>query len=448
VRAKPAASASLLALLAVAGAARGEETRFAVIDLAPAPEHEKLVGAVEKEVARLRPGARPLEDPVMRRLLGTGEGPAAAATRLLREAEARRAADDCNGAVEKATAAETMILAALTVDEERDQLKTLYGLLVICEDRRGRAKELAVAAQRLRALISLPPTDFPSDLWEKHVAHATGGTPSVELQVDSDPPNAQVSINFHGEGVTPRTLKVAPGLIYVELQKEGFKKAFRAVEARQRPVRTVMRLVEKTFDRVEQAEAQLAILKKGELAQRSLTMSKLSQMARVETLVLVNASGGRVKIWFFDAERGALTEKPIDSPYDAATGRVEALAARATPPGGQAATPALPTPSAPKPPVATAPAAPEKQMGPSKTAPPSATEPAPASLPEAEGLPEARAQQQQAQYKPRRKRPGAPWWSWLIAGAVGVAFFGFVFSERQEQADTIAVRARWVPPGN
>jgi hypothetical protein len=63
-------------------------------------------------------------------------------------------------------------------------------------------------------------------------------------------------------------------------------------------------------------------------------------------------------------------------------------------------------------------------------------------------LPEARAEKQQAQYVGRKKKEGAPWWSWLIAGAVGVGFLTFMWSDRPQAADTIKVRASWPPPAS
>ena len=321
----------VLAFMLAAPAVRAQETRFAVVDLDPKPPHDKLVAEIEREIERLRPGNRRIDDEVMRRLLGTGEGPAAAAQRLLAEAQAARTADDCKTAVEKARAAETMLLTALTIDEERDPLKSLYILQVICEQRLNRPAQLAVAAARLRALVSLPPSDLPLPLWQKHVEKASFGAPTVELQADSDPPNAQVSINLHGEGVTPRTLKVAPGLVFVEVQKEGYKKAFRAVEVKDRPVRTALRLVPRAQDRTEQAENQLRFLQKGEAEDRTSTLSRLSQLARVETLVLIKVTGEKVRISFYDAERGAMAEAPLESRWDPATGRVAALANRTGP---------------------------------------------------------------------------------------------------------------------
>jgi hypothetical protein len=445
------AFSGLAALFAATGA-RAEEGRFAVVDLEPKAENEAMRAEVEREVARLRPGMQPLEEVAMRRLLLTGEGPADSAHRLVRETERAGAAGDCELAVKKGKEAEAMILGNLTLDEEREPLKQLYKTLVLCELKRGHAAELAVAATRLRALAAQPPVDFPTEVWEKHVANATPGPATSELLVDSDPANAAVAVNLHGDGVTPRTLKVPKGVVFVEVQKEGFKKAFRAVTVTDRPARAVMRLISKAQDRTEMAEAQLRVLRRANLKDETPSLSRLSQLVRVETLVLLQVVGQKVTISFFDAERGALTEAPIESRFDPATGKVAALAARGTPGGGKApvAAPAAPT-AAPAAAPASAPAA-EPAGAPAlpQAAPPPEEKPASALVPATAGgeagLPEARAAKQQAQYVARKKKDGAPWWSWLIAGAVGAGFLTFMWSDRPQTADTIKVRATWPPP--
>src|SRR5947207_12093935 len=96
-----------LLTLAAARSAVAEESRFAVVDISANGRNEKVAGALERDVYRLRPASKPIEDAVMRRLLATGEGPAAAAVRLGREAEQRRQAGDCAGAIERANQAES-----------------------------------------------------------------------------------------------------------------------------------------------------------------------------------------------------------------------------------------------------------------------------------------------------------------------------------------------------
>lgn len=450
---RPTALLALGLLLALSGrSARAEDVRFAVVDLEPRGENEKLRAELEREVARLRPGSAPVEDQAMRRLLATGEGPADAAQRVLRESKQAAAAGDCTTATTKGKEAEAMILASLSIDEEREPLKALYTLLVICEAKRNRPAQLAAAATRLRALVAMAPTDLPTELWEKHVAGATPAAATVELLIDSDPANAAVAVNLHGEGVTPRTMKVAPGVIFVEIQKEGFKKAFRSVTVTDRPARAVLRLIPRAQDRPELAEAQLRLLRRTNLKDETPALSRLSQLVRVETLVLFRSVNDRVTIWFFDAERGALTEAPIESRFDLASGRIEALAARGTAgasksggsgPGadmkaapvvaaGAAAAPGLPLPAG------APPAEKKSQDGVGGNAP--VLVPPKATANEG-GLPEARAAKQNAQYVTRKQKPGAPWWSWLIAGAVGAGFLTFMWSDRAQPAETVKVRA-------
>jgi hypothetical protein len=429
--------AGLTAALAAPATARAQ-SRFAVVDLSPSRDHDALVAEVEREYGRLRPGSQVIEDPVARRLLAQGEGPADAAYRVLRETHHARASGDCATAVKLGREAETMLLAALSLDEERDPLKGLYSAIILCELKLNNPAGLKAAAARLRGLVSLPPSDLTQDIWDKYVANATLGEPTTELQVDSDPANAQVAVNLHGDGVTPRTLKVPRGVAFVEVQKEGYKKAFRAVTIEDRPVRTALRLVQRAHDRIEQAELQLKGLRMSdnEMTDRNGSLSRLSQLARVETLVLLLVNDNRVKIWFFDAERGAVTGPPVESVFDRQTGKVEALTRRTTPIAagpGLEVTPAAPAVARAAPPVV----APVDKPA----APPSATAPPPTAS--ESGLPEARAAKQQADFIPRRKRPGAPWWSWVIAGAVGAAFLTFMYADRLETSDTVGVRAVW-----
>jgi hypothetical protein len=435
--------------------ARAEEVRFAVVDLEPRPDVEKLHGEIEREVARLRPGAQPIDDPAMRRLLATGEGPADAAQRVLREVKRASSAGDCETAMAKGREAEGMILSSLSIDEEREPLKSLYMIQVICQAKLGHAAELATAAMRLRALVAMAPTDLPADLWDKYVANATptAAQATVELVIDSDPANASIAVNLHGEGVTPHTMKVAPGVTFIEVQKEGYKKAFRSLVVRDRPARAVLRLIPRALDRVELAEAQLRLLRRANLKDETPALSRLSQLVRVETLALFRAVNNRVTIWFFDAERGALTEAPIESSFDLATGRVEALAARGAGGGIKAAPAAAPAPSgagsaaspAPTPSTALPAGAPPPEKAAKDGQTPALLEKngGAGTATDDKGLPEAQATKQQAQYVARKKKPGAPWWSWLVAGAVGAGFLTFMWSDRTSTPESVKVRANW-----
>ncbi|HEV8165461.1 MAG TPA: hypothetical protein VGR74_13610, partial [Actinomycetota bacterium] len=144
------------AWLGAAGAARGDEAHFAVVDISANRTglHEKVTTELEAEVARLRAGARPLPDSdgAMRRLLATGEGPVSAANRLTWEARAREQENDCPGAVARAVQAEAITLASVPLDDERELLRTQYAVLVGCYHALGKGSERDLAATRLRAL--------------------------------------------------------------------------------------------------------------------------------------------------------------------------------------------------------------------------------------------------------------------------------------------------------
>jgi hypothetical protein len=407
--------------------ARADGPRFGVLNLTPAAESGRVLAEVEREFQRLNPGARPMEDVTMRRVLATGEGPGDAGVRLLAEAERSLEASDCQKAMEFASEAEPLILSWLTFDEERQLVKKLYQTQVVCGLRLGQKDRLGVAARRLRALASARPDDLPQEIWDAHVVGAVPPAPTLELEVDSEPPNAQIQLDFHAEGVTPRTLKVAPGPLVVEVQKDGYRKAFRMLDIKG-PSRTVFRLIERTHDRVDQARTQVALLQKGTtpIEERPLTLARVAQLVRVETLVAMATAGDRVRIYFFDAERGGLSKVVVDSAFDPATGKVHDLARRKTPGA-----------------VAPAPD-PARAEGAGRPAP--SGSPAAAPAPEVGGLPEAQGASATAAGPSKRKKPGPPWWAWLIAGTVAASFFAFVYADRPQESPTVGVRTLWFPP--
>jgi hypothetical protein len=435
-----AAVAGVCGAVLVAGTAAAQESRFAVVDITKAqgPRNEKVAANVETEVSRLKAGAKPLEDASMRRLLATGEGPVAAANRLTRESQEHRAAGDCAGAVDRATQAEALTLASVPLDDERELLRVQYVVLVACHNQLGHAPPRDAAALRLRNLVSLPPPNMPQELWDRFVARALPPTETTELHIDSDPANAQIQVNFHGDGVTPRTLRVPRGTAYIEVQKDGYIKAFRKLEIGAQPAHTAFRLIERTHDRIDQALATINVLRQTDPGQApaTQTLARLAQLARADSLVVISMTApDRVRIWFFDGERGALSGDSINSPVDPATGRVTALAERtggAQPPSGAAAAP-TPTPA---PTTAEPSPTPAGEPKPPSTAPPPTT---------GLGLPEAQARQQTATVPKRRYRAPAPWWSWLIAAAIGGGLLAFVYLDRPQQQDTLAVRAFWNP---
>jgi hypothetical protein len=425
----------VLAALGWSSLAAAQDNHFAVVDITKGARNYKVAADVEREVARLRPTAKPLEDANMRRLLATGEGPVAAANRLTKEAQEHRATGDCPGAVERANQAESLTLASVPLDDERELLRLQYVVLVVCEHEGGHATRRDAAALRLRSLVSLPPPNLPQELWDKYVSKAVAPAATTELLVDSDPANAQIQVNFHGDGVTPRTTKAPRGTVYVEVQKDGYIKGFRKIEVAGQPARTVFRLVERTHDRLDQALAMANLLRQTEPGQApaTQTLARLAQLARAETLVVLSMTASdRVKIWFFDAERGALSGDTLSSQVDPATGRVAALAERA----GGAAAPVPATPATPAAPPAP-PAAGTDVVTPQPKAVPGAS---------GQGLPEAQAKQAAPTVTKRRVRSPAPWWSWLIAVAIGGALLSYVYLDRPQRQDTLSVRATWTPP--
>jgi hypothetical protein len=181
---------------------------------------------------------------------------------------------------------------------------------------------------------SLPELDAP-DGGTRAAAAADGGAggvgatgpagPPVELIVDSDPPNARVAINFHVDGVTPRTLKLPPGVVYLELEKTGYKKAFRVVTlAREHgPTRVVFRLADRREDRAAQVESAVVKLRGSDPTTHPTTLARLAELARVDVLVAIAVSGaGTVKLWWFDSDRGDLIDDPVESPFDPQSGKL------------------------------------------------------------------------------------------------------------------------------
>lgn len=406
--------------------AQAENASFAVVNLSGADLPQSVLVEAERQYARLRPGATTINDAGIKRLLFTGETASAAVPRLIEGARAKRSLGVCNEAIVLATEAEDLIFNSIPPDEAREPLKTIYTLLVACEDNLGRAEQRAQAARRLRALVSLPPDDLPPGLWEAFVDKAVPGPATIELQVDSEPPNAQIFLNFHAVGTTPTTLKVATGEVLIELQKEGYKKGFRRIEMQNRAERTVLRLSDVKRDRTELVASTMRTLStKEDLREYPRSLAQLSQWLRADALVLMRAAGVRVSIEFFDAERGQLAQEHLFSLYDRTTGNIEALAQKATPAVNANAT------TGGRPGIL----APVASEGRATGTPVSV-----ANSTDGETLTETyRAPYDESRGRPNRGKP--PWWSWLIAAAVagGIAFA--VFADQPKTSNTINVKA-------
>jgi hypothetical protein len=320
----------VLGVAMVFGAGRGlagEEgtpgTRvFGVVDLSAAAQRapEGLRGEVERWAAGR--GVTRLSDAGIQRALAGGEAAGPAVARMVALAGAKQDAGDCAGAVALAGTAETQALATLTVDEERESLKSVYAVLIGCQHRLGHLEQARAAGVRLRTLVSLPPSGLPQAMWDSYVAVKPEIPAPVELVVDSDPPNARVAINFHVDGVTPHTVRVAPGIVYVEVEKAGFKKAFRAVTVDKTPARVVFSLVDRRQDRAVQVESAIARLRGSDPLTHPTTLARLAELARVDVLVAIMVNAQTVKVWWFDADRGDLIGDPVESRFDPQTGRL------------------------------------------------------------------------------------------------------------------------------
>jgi hypothetical protein len=315
-----------------------DERSFGLVDLSAATESAPEGLKREVETWAKGRGLEKIADATMQRALGGPEPPGPAVARLVSDARAKKETDDCAAAVAKAREAESAALATMTVDDEREPLKTVYELLIWCEHKLAHADLARAAGVRLRTLVSLPPSALPRDLWDRYVpvlaapdggasadtgsAAAVAAEPMVELIVDSDPPNARVAINFHIDGVTPRTLKVHPGVVTIEVEKAGFKKAFRKITVDKKTERVVFALADRRQDRAAQVESAITRLRGSDPATHPTTLARLAELARVDVLVAIAVSAGTVKLWWFDADRGALVGDPIESRFDPKTGHL------------------------------------------------------------------------------------------------------------------------------
>lgn len=439
--ARPGAAAALVGVaVALLTAASGSPayaqapapTRFAVVDISAERAPIALTDEVAQEVQRLRPGWQPIEDTDLARLLATGEGPTDRAQRERAAARAAQAAGDCVGALDHADRALALTLAHVSIEDEREALRELLTMQIVCADQLGRADDRATAAARLGALVATPPDDLPRSLWDAHVARPNATpAPEVEVQIDSEPPNARIVVDFRGRGTTPRTVKLPPGPTDIELQKDGFHKAYRRVTIGPATTRVVVRLLDRAHDKPAQAGEAVRSLRKNGIGQTA-ALARLAQLTRADTLVLVDAGATEVTIAFFDAERGAVAKEAIVSPYDRDTGRVAALATRATPAESVGV----------QQPGVLAPIGPDgRPLLPTGTGASTAAKPA--------GLPETAALTETEKPPPRAAHEGylPPWWAWVIAGAVAAGVGIGVWLDQPKRRDTLTVSGRWSDPG-
>ena len=410
--------------LAFATPARAEPLRFAVVNLSPRDLPPPVVEEAEREYARLRGGAAAAIDASLRRLLITGETPDKSLPRLVEEASKHHTQGNCAAAIPPARQAENLALSSVPADDAREPLKRIYSLLVACEDDLGRAEVRDQAARHLRALVYSPPQELSVSLWDAYVKNAVAPPAVTEMQVDSEPANAQVILNFHAQGVTPRTLKVPPGEVLIEIQKPGYKKAFRKLEPHERPPRVAFRLADLRRDRIQSVAANLQLLdQESALEQRQRTLAQLAQLVRADTLMLLRAEASRIVIRFFDAERGAVTNETIISPFDPETGRIDVLANQQTEAKSEkranVLAPALTSEPRPN---ANEVRAPAGNLGEGSVA-------------------HEETNRAALRPRPRPDNGTGPWWGWLIAAAVAGAIVAVAVSDQPRRADTINVNA-------
>lgn len=283
-----------------------EDARFAVADVSPARAPATVLDRIERETATSRPGLQLVEDATMRTLLRDAESAAVTTKRQLGQARTRRLAGDCAAALTAATAAEAQALDLMTLDEQRAPLREAYTTILLCEHALGHEDRAAAAARSLHLLTSLRPDDVPEALWQRYVKTAANAQ-QAELRIDSEPPNAHVTVDFHDAGFTPCTVKQAQGTALVQIEKRGYKRGLRRVTAGGEPTRVSFTLAERRNDRTTSVRDLIVALRGREPDRDRTLLARLAQLARADVLVLVSASEGTLRVWTFDAERGEVT---------------------------------------------------------------------------------------------------------------------------------------------
>jgi len=303
------ACALVVGLAAGTGAARAAEPprTFAVVDLSDPPAAPAVRARVEHEVAAK--GLAAVADAVTQRALGAGDSPMGTVRRLSTEARQAREDGDCATGLARALAAEEAALSGLSIDEGRQPARAALALAVACADTLGREEEAKRLATRLRQLGSTPPEGVSPELWARFAPGRP--VPPVELTVDSEPPNARVSINFHGAGSTPLTTEVPPGEVTVQVEKDGYLKAFRRVTAGPGPARVALALSERRRDRGGEIVRRVTALRGADPGTHRPLIAQVSQLARVDVLVAFVARPSGVTLWWFDADRGDFVGPPV-----------------------------------------------------------------------------------------------------------------------------------------
>jgi hypothetical protein len=297
--------------VAVAAAQAAEPPRtFGVVDLSDPPAAPAVRARVEREVAGK--GLAAVADAITQRALGAGEPPLAAVRRLSGEARDAREAGDCAAALARAREAEETALAGMPSDEARPFARAALGVALGCADALGRADDVKLLSARLRQLGSTPPDGVSPELWSRSAPSRP--VPPIELTVDSDPPNARVTVNFHGSGNTPLTVEVPPGEVSVQVEKDGYLKVFRRIVVGPGPARLSLPLAERRRDRAGEIIRRVMALRGVDPGTHRPLIAQVSQLARVDVLVAFVARPSGVTLWWFDAERGEFVGPPVTLP--------------------------------------------------------------------------------------------------------------------------------------
>jgi hypothetical protein len=302
---------------AVSSSARASDSQpqvFGVVDLSDPPANAAVRQRIEREASAR--GLVAVTDPAMRRALGTAEPTGASAAHLVLEARNARERDDFEAACRLSAEAEALILGELSIDEARPLLRPVLGVALTCADALGRPEAAAAAAARLRRIGASAPDGVPPRVWQRYGAPAAPATATgaaeIELEVDSDPPNARVAIDSHELGVTPLTTKVRAGSVVVEIEKAGYKKAFRRVSLGPgKTPRVSVPLVEHRRDRAAEIAARVLALRGSNPGGDRAALAQVSQLARVDVLVAFVARGATATVWWFDADRGDFGAEPL-----------------------------------------------------------------------------------------------------------------------------------------
>jgi hypothetical protein len=236
----------------------------------------------------------------------------AAVRRLSAEARDAREVGDCATALARAREAEETALAGLPSDEARQFARAALGVALGCADTLKREDDVKLLSTRLRQLGSTPPDGVSPELWSRSAPGRP--VPPIELTVDSDPPNARATVNFHGAGSTPLTLEVPPGEISIQLEKDGYLKVFRRMVAGPGATRVSVPLAERRRDRAGEIVRRVLALRGADPGTHRPLIAQVSQLARVDVLVAFVARPNGVTLWWFDAERGEFVGPPVTLP--------------------------------------------------------------------------------------------------------------------------------------